>query len=344
VKDSPNLDLLRSIAVGLVVFSHLRFFLGWQSGAVYSLDTLGRLGVAIFFVHTTLVLMMSLERQPGTRAFFVRRFFRLYPLAAFMVLLTALMLYRFGKPVPADLVLANLLLIQNLTGHDSIPGPLWSLPMEVQMYLVLPALYAVTKSARPLLWTALLCAGALALGAAGFAAFPKRAPSFPLQYVPCFLPGVLAYVLGRRVTARFSPLTLFGVVALAALTIPFVVAAGVPETPAFWGVCLALGITIPLCRQIPSGMIAKCAKTVATYSYGIYLTHMMALWFAFSNPLPWFVQWGIFLVMLPGLALIAYRWIEAPGIALGVRLSTQVQTKTTGRTEDEPCTTKPLAS
>jgi peptidoglycan/LPS O-acetylase OafA/YrhL len=68
--------------------------------------------------------------------------------------------------------------------------------------------------------------------------------------------------------------------------------------------------------------IAKCGKTVATYSYWVYLTHMLALWIAFSGPpRPWFVQRAIFLVMFPGLAFTGYRVIEAPGIALGMQLS-----------------------
>jgi len=327
MKDSQNLDLLRSIAVGLVVFSHLRYFLGWQSGDVYSLNTMGRVGVAMFFVHTTLVLLMSLERHgPGATAFFVRRFFRLYPLAAFTVVLTALMLLR-SNPPSAGVIVSNLLLIQNLTGHISLPDPLWSLPFEVQMYLFLPALYAMTRTARPLMWSALLCAAAVALGVAGFIAFPNRAGSFPLQYVPCFLPGVLAFVLARRVKANLSPLVLFGVVALAALTIPLVVAAGAPESPVFWVMCLVLGITIPLCRQITSGLIAKCAKTIATYSYGVYLTHILALWLGFSAgppDRPLVLQWGIFLFMLAGLAYSAYHGIEKHGIALGVRVANRL--------------------
>lgn len=75
-KESANLDVLRSVAVLLVLGVHVisRF---------RHLDIrMGEFGVLIFFVHTTLVLMFSLERQraelPGQPLFvpfMVRRFF-----------------------------------------------------------------------------------------------------------------------------------------------------------------------------------------------------------------------------------------------------------------------------
>lgn len=322
--NSPNLDVLRSIAVGLVVLSHLRFFLGLPATVNgYSLDTLGHLGVAMFFVHTTLVLMLSLDRHgPAAKPFFIRRFFRIWPLAAFMVILTALMTLRWGgQEVTLGVIVSNLLLIQNLTGHISIPGPLWSLPAEVQMYLVLPALYAVTRLSRPVLRVALLCGGFVAFGLLAYMVSPERVAISPFQYVPCFLPGVLAFVLRGRPSLGASALLLF--VGAAVLTVPVFVAAGVPETPLLWVMCLALGLVIPMCRELTVRPVVLVAKTVATYSYGIYLTHMLALWLGFVGMEPYgpVAQWGVFLLMLAGLAYAAYHGIEKRGIRMGARLT-----------------------
>lgn len=72
--------------------------------------------------------------------------------------------------------------------------------------------------------------------------------------------------------------------------------------------------------------MASAAKVVATYSYGIYITHMFAL-----APLhglmqgPLFAQWAAALILLPGLAFLAYHGIEAPGIALGARAAQRLQ-------------------
>ena len=78
---SFNLDFLRSVAVLLVIGFHLAKLFNWQFGRLRVTD-FGLLGVMLFFVHTTVVLMFSLERQrassnaPLFLPFMVRRCFR----------------------------------------------------------------------------------------------------------------------------------------------------------------------------------------------------------------------------------------------------------------------------
>ena len=58
---SFNLDFLRSVAVLLVIGFHLAKLFNWQFGRLRVTD-FGLLGVMLFFVHTTVALMFSLER------------------------------------------------------------------------------------------------------------------------------------------------------------------------------------------------------------------------------------------------------------------------------------------
>ena len=96
-RDSANLDFLRAAAVLFVVTFHLMLF--FQSDHVGRLNfPIGHWGVLIFFVHTSLVLMYSLERQEGSErgapiywSFLLRRCFRIYPLSCFVVLLIYLL-------------------------------------------------------------------------------------------------------------------------------------------------------------------------------------------------------------------------------------------------------------
>ena len=87
--NKPNLDLLRAVAVLFVLFSHvLRTAIGHRSPTLYAM---GQLGVMIFFVHTSLVLMQSLERQELSgpalfKRFYVQRICRIYPLSIALVL------------------------------------------------------------------------------------------------------------------------------------------------------------------------------------------------------------------------------------------------------------------
>ena len=80
---STNLDFLRAVAVLFVVFFHIGLVFVEQRlpGGFHQI---GRWGVLIFFVHTSFVLMWSLERQErvslGGRlaaAFWTRRAFRI---------------------------------------------------------------------------------------------------------------------------------------------------------------------------------------------------------------------------------------------------------------------------
>src|SRR6476620_11599698 len=94
---SANLDVLRSIAVMLVLLQHL--LLRSHVKHIYWLETscLGYFGVLLFFVHTTLVLMFSLERHHDGifRSFYIRRLFRIYPLAILAV--CAALILRLGS-------------------------------------------------------------------------------------------------------------------------------------------------------------------------------------------------------------------------------------------------------
>ena len=63
---------------------------------------------------------------------------RIYPLSIVAVLSVSCMAILSGGIFDFRVVIANLLLIQNITDSPSIPATLWSLPYEVQMYLILP--------------------------------------------------------------------------------------------------------------------------------------------------------------------------------------------------------------
>ncbi len=150
---SANLDFLRSVAVLLVLAQHLsRRTVGEGSDAIPT-SHLGLFGVLIFFVHTSLVLMYSMERSglrrfSLARDFYVRRIFRIYPLSILAVL-AAVVLHLNSNingiaglshgPLPGwKAILAQVLLVQNLVHVKSIVNVLWSLPFELQMYVFLP--------------------------------------------------------------------------------------------------------------------------------------------------------------------------------------------------------------
>src|SRR5271166_1296778 len=125
---SANLDLLRAIAVLLVLAQHLCKRMYVEQFAGMPTSSWGLFGVLLFFVHTCLVLMYSMERSGLTgwslvKNFVTRRIFRIYPLSIIAVL-TALALHLDSDingirglshgPFPGTVAAANLLLVQNL--------------------------------------------------------------------------------------------------------------------------------------------------------------------------------------------------------------------------------------
>jgi peptidoglycan/LPS O-acetylase OafA/YrhL len=253
-------------------------------------------------------------------AFYVRRLFRIYPLSIFAVMVVWL-----GSIPSAQIVgrhtlsllqpswgelWSNLLLLQNLWPKDArdIIGVLWSLPYEVQMYLVLPLLFyrlARRKQVWPLIvvWT--------------LAWLPSHYFT-PFRFVPHFLGGVIAYQvsLRNRVLILRWWLLPAGLVASVAVFVfrPSVFLGGV--------ICLVLGLLLPQFSRCDAGWLNASTANLAKYSYGVYLSHLFSLWFAF-NVMPRFhlLTYGVLLVMVP---VVLYHAIESPLISIGLKLGEHV--------------------
>lgn len=331
---SPNLDVLRSLAISFVVISHLLLDRSLVNPGGYDTHTLGTLGVLIFFVHTCLVLMFSLQRQVSVYSnnlavsFMVARAFRIFPLSIVVVIALSLIERMHAGTGPSlSTFLSNILLIQNITGSPSITPVLWSLPFEFQMYFFLPALYLLSRYSRKYsshyilsLWCAfvgLVCVCWM-LGV-----------DFNLiKFFPCFLPGVLAYC--QRGSNRYLPATaLLAYVGAMAVVYPFVVGHGASATVLSWPICLALGITIPRCKEITSNLVRSASNIVARYSYGVYLVHdpLRHFCFHYLKKVSPFQSWALYIVAVIGLSYLAYHWIEKPGIALGRAVVNRLNTR-----------------
>jgi peptidoglycan/LPS O-acetylase OafA/YrhL len=332
-QNSPNLDILRAIAVLTVVVDHLvptLLFHGFEVPRPIQWLTwhIGQAGVLAFFVHTSLVLMYSLERTGGAGSwawfgrFYLRRALRIYPLAITCVVAVVTLglpeaSWKLSHAPNWEEIAANLLLIQNLwTGH-SVLTPLWSLPYEVEMYVVLPVLYLVTRRSDALRWFISF----MVVATIGGYVFRKLQHGHLnlAAYVPCFLAGVTCYVLRDRIIPRLSgrwwPLVVLGAVAA------YCVAHTVSEPLIYWFgwvYCIAIAALIPLFTDSPIRWLNRAAERVATYSYGIYLLHVPALYIVFSLWRPQSLALGLvlFVAITAALAILAYHTIEAPMMRL----------------------------
>jgi peptidoglycan/LPS O-acetylase OafA/YrhL len=313
------------VAVLSVFFAHLHDIVTHHQSEVSW--HFGQMGVLIFFVHTSLVLLQSMERlglagHALFSTFYVRRWFRIYPLSIFCVICA----YAFNLAPDFNQLahmwnlkelLANLSLTQNLFYADSMVGGLWTLPLEVQMYIALPVLFVVFRN-RPV--------GSL------FALWIVTIPIALVQprisgrldvvgFVPCFLGGVLAWRISHIVKPKLPEWSWpFG---FAAVCPVWMVASRESNMLYRWGFCLVLGCTIPWFRQIDWNWLTVPAKLVARYSYGIYLSHIALMMLCFRE-LPLQNRAGIwvaFVALAVGTPIAMYHLLEHPMIIIGQKLT-----------------------
>jgi peptidoglycan/LPS O-acetylase OafA/YrhL len=320
-----QLDFVRSVAVLLVFIGHLVHTFGYD----HFIGSAAHFGVLLFFVHTCVVLFMSMERLSRDRGsvyarFYLRRIFRIYPLSVVIVLLVM----AFHVPATswdskylmpnARTVISNLTLVQNLTASRSITAPLWSLPFEIQMYAVLPLLFVLyTRKSVGARW---IWAGALSTASLAFA-LDSTAGAI-LQYVPCFCAGVVTYDLTRRrAVLRFKMLVLL----IGILLLAYVLSASLLHHLSFgnvavamndWLACIIAGAVIGRSAPPGSASVRRISGIIAKYSYGVYLSHLplMCLCLRPGHTIKGLAIFVIAILVVPPLA---YHGLEHPMIQLG---------------------------
>lgn len=148
----PGIDVLRGIAVLMVISFHGLAYrapdVRWGSrvaNGLYQVTGWGWLGVNLFFVLSgfliTGILDDTVDRSDYYRGFYIRRALRILP-----AYLAVLLLAWTAKVITLNYLVICLLFLANMPGvflHHGymLYGPLWSLAVEEQFYLVWPALY-----------------------------------------------------------------------------------------------------------------------------------------------------------------------------------------------------------
>lgn len=322
---NKNLDFMRALAVSLVVFQHTNaMFMNTNTLGYIDIAEIGKTGVLIFFVHTCTVLMQSLERDSKPVTFYMRRMFRIYPLAVVcivLVMLTGLPMARIesthhlmGWHADTQDKLANLFLMQEMSDRMPVLGVTWSLTYEIAMYVFLPFIFVFAHNKKKAIG---LYAAALALSVIAkhveFVQLNTFTRNF-MHYLPAFVPGVIAWQLLKTAKPKLPSWT--WPLALAALCLLHVC-----TNHSDWSryiFTLSLGFSIPYFKQLKSARFNFVTEQISKYSYGIYLTHYAAIYWAFDvnhHSMP--VKIATFVCLLVGMPIMAYHLVEEPMMNLG---------------------------
>jgi peptidoglycan/LPS O-acetylase OafA/YrhL len=167
----PGLDLLRALAIIVVVIYHAALFGFKLPGRV---DRFGWIGVDLFFVLSgyliggQLLAPLARDRPIKLGRFFARRVFRIMP--AYFVILAVYFLLPSWREYPdmAQPLWKFLLSVQNIALHGGTAfSHAWSLAVEDQFYLALPflLLFLCRRPGAAVIVPCLLVIGGLALRA-----------------------------------------------------------------------------------------------------------------------------------------------------------------------------------
>ncbi|GAA1506816.1 acyltransferase family protein [Nocardioides humi] len=297
-----GLDLLRGIAVGLVVLRHALPDLASGAGVV---------GVVMFFALSGYLITGVLERRPRLRDFYARRALRLVPpllvLVAGVVLVTLLLDPLGDRDELGWTVLWALTWTGNLPfGHAGVATfHLWTLATEEQFYLVWPAVLLLLGRGRALLLAAVGTALACLATTWWLAEDPDLAYSLPTSWAGCFVVGAAVRLYGDRLDARLpswaapaalAVLAVLSVVPLRGHVLTYL--AGGPAIAALTGVLI-----LACRRRVTVTGPLRALVALGTVSYAAYLwNYPLSLWLP---PLP-----AVLLTLVA--AALSWRYVEAP--------------------------------
>ncbi len=284
-RDDNRFDYLRLLAAWLVLFSHC-YPLGGRPAneplaSTLGIDTLGGVGVSIFFVLSGYLVAQSIERSRDLRDFARRRALRIFPALIVVCLLCVLAL----GPMVTTLPLAQYFTdpgtwsyLRTATGWsikyqlpgvfadnpagNAVNGSLWSLPDEIRCYLVLALASLVPVALRFKALAALLALAVLL-------ALRPEAQSAKFAGLGYFLNKLgFLFALGACWAAwahRFTPRSWMGppLVLGALLLLP----RGMPQLLLFE---LGLGITV-LWLALYGRWLPRIPSRWGDWSYGLYL-------------------------------------------------------------------------
>ena len=339
-----NLNLLRIVAAAGVLYSHA-FGFGERShdDPIFRVlgMSLGDLGVDVFFFVSGLLITKSFANKTLTE-FAWARVVRIFPALWVSSLLFVLVAGLFFSPLSArefwsrtetlTYLLRNSTMLPGIGAQQTLPfafdtqlpefnQPLWTLPHELQMYMLLGVIGAFGGLRS--LWPV---AGVLSIGVLGVAAkklFGVELIAFDrARFLYFFFAGALAFLLRRHIVLKRS----WFIACIAGVALAFVLSSRLELRQ---GVLLfVLPYLVLWLAFIPGGPIRQYNR-LGDYSYGLYIYAYPVQAFVFSAGWAQDPYANVVVALLLTLPLAVLSWhllerwaLRLPAPELLVRLTT----------------------
>jgi peptidoglycan/LPS O-acetylase OafA/YrhL len=374
---ASELDSVRGIAAFIVVLHHFwetvlpdqnTFpFLGnpiagtgwfadlalWISLSPLRLLFSGHAAVGVFFVLSGFALTKALENPANADfgPFMIRRFFRIYPPFALVVLTAAALCWliqpqpiagrewvnlSWNQPVTLDLLVGHLSMISTAGEYNSLNSPMWTLVHELRISFVFVFLapwviaFPRTACAVAIGTFTLLSIRHFTMLLAGF--IPEGLSRDVLLSFVQTARYVLFFVFGIVIASKYSTfaraldehprLTYLGWTAAFALL-------AVPYTKGYLELCYAVGAMLLIILCLHSATARRFLKKptflwLGKVSYSLYLSHqviLVAFVYLLHDALPMIAILALVLIASLLIAELMNRTIELPSSELGKRLA-----------------------
>jgi peptidoglycan/LPS O-acetylase OafA/YrhL len=328
-----NFDLIRLLAACQVVYSHGTSYLHVAGGPLDSL--IGFLpGVPIFFVVSGFLISLSWERTPSAMQFARNRALRIYPaLWVCLAVSIAIFLACGVRPDSATSLIvwiaAQLTFVQFYNpaflrgfGLGAINGSLWTIPVELQFYALLPFLAIAAKKRRPV-WLGYALAAAVVMMLARTFYFQRITTVqklFGVTIVPYLFYFLVGVVLRKQFERRPELFRGKGLAwmatyaAWAAMEMRFAIPGSQGNLLNIPSIILLASATVSLAFTLPA--LSSRLLRGNDVSYGLYIYHGPIL-----NLLLYRQHYGIrgfaeLLMLTFTAAIISWLFVERPALEL----------------------------
>ena len=345
----PGIHGLRGIAALAVVLYHLIHIAGIKPPAIF--DFIRRdfgFSVHLFFILSAYSLMYSTEsksNQPNWLAdYFIKRFFRIAPLFYLMVIFFVIF---FGYRNVNNIIL-NLTFTFGFAPHTGFVWGGWSVGVEMIFYAIFPVLLLLIRTHRAaLIFLIVTIVVSCILRSVLHSEYLSANPTarFDWSYFSfasnmCFFAmGMYAYLINKFykpehiIMRTFVPLVAIAIIS----TLLFSeLGATLNNSSRFDIVLWGIGLTALCIWQgtLPSRLIGnKFFEYLGERSFSIYLLHPVVIYFSksqlniifqklsvFCGQSAYFICALLIIVEILILAEFTYRFVEVPGINLGLKL------------------------
>lgn len=332
-----NFDLLRLLAAFQVLFGHSIHHLNINN-LIFITDYLKYFpGVLIFFTISGFLILSSFDRNKNLKKYFINRFLRLFPALWLCFIFTIILLFIFKIILVSDLFSATILkwtlaqisffqfwtpAILRSWGVGTPNGSLWTIPVELQFYFLLPIIVLAFKQINLGFKFLLLTVVSVSFNAyiSGLSEssenlITKLAEVSLLPYLYCFLTGSFIFLFWSKIRNFIEGRAIYWLV----LFILFSFYSGFP--PSYFPSNIQLIsnfllsiLTISVAYTLPS--LGKLLKG-NDISYGIYIYHMIVINSFVALGYTIYLKYFLFVVIITTcLSWISWRYIEKPALSL----------------------------